>query len=32
VEKRRLRKALLEYCKQDTLALAKLFEVLHKCG
>jgi hypothetical protein len=27
VEKRRLRKALLEYCKQDTLALAKLFEV-----
>jgi len=32
VEKRRLRKALLEYCKQDTLALAKLFEVLHKCS
>ena len=29
-EKRRLRKALLEYCKQDTLALAKLFEVLYK--
>jgi predicted RecB family nuclease len=30
VEKRRLRKALLEYCKQDTLALAKLFDVLRK--
>ena len=27
VEKHRLRNALLEYCKQDTLALAKLFEV-----
>lgn len=27
VEKLRLRTALLEYCKQDTLALAKLFEV-----
>ncbi len=30
VEKRRLRKALLEYCNQDTLALAKLFDVLWK--
>jgi len=30
VEKSRLRKALLEYCKQDTLALAKLLEVLRK--
>jgi hypothetical protein len=30
VEKSQLRKALLEYCKQDTLALAKLLEVLRK--
>ncbi len=30
VEKNRLRKALLEYCKQDTLALAKLLEVLQR--
>jgi predicted RecB family nuclease len=29
-EKRRLRKALLEYCEQDTLALAELFDVLGK--
>jgi predicted RecB family nuclease len=29
-EKGRLRRALLEYCKQDTLALAKLLEVLRK--
>jgi hypothetical protein len=30
VEKNRLRKALIEYCKQDTLALAMLLEVLRK--
>jgi predicted RecB family nuclease len=30
VEKSRLRKALLEYCLQDTLALVKLSEVLRK--
>jgi len=30
VEKSRLRQALLEYCKHDTLALAKLLEVLRK--
>jgi hypothetical protein len=30
VEKYRLKKALLEYCKQDTLALAKLLGVLRK--
>jgi predicted RecB family nuclease len=30
VEKYRLKKALLEYCKQDTLALAKLFDVVRK--
>lgn len=29
-DKVRLKKALLEYCKQDTLALAKLLEVLRK--
>lgn len=29
-EKSRLRLALLEYCKQDTRALAKLLEVLRK--
>ena len=29
-EKTRLRKALLEYCKQDTLALAMLLDVLQK--
>jgi hypothetical protein len=29
-EKRRQRRALLEYCKQDTLALAKLLEELRK--
>lgn len=29
-EKGRLTQALIEYCKQDTLALAKLFEVLRK--
>jgi hypothetical protein len=30
-EKNRLRKALLEYCKQDTLALATLLDVFRKC-
>ena len=29
-EKTRLKQALLEYCKQDTLALAKLLEALRK--
>jgi hypothetical protein len=30
VEKTRLKQPLLEYCTQDTLALAKLLEVLRK--
>jgi hypothetical protein len=30
VEKRRLRRALLEYCNQDTLALAKLLKELRR--
>jgi hypothetical protein len=30
VERGRLRKAIIEYCKQDTLALATLLEVLRK--
>jgi hypothetical protein len=29
-ERRRLRDALLAYCKQDTLAMAKLLEVLYE--
>lgn len=31
-EKNRLRKALLKYCGQDTLAMAKLLEVLRNCA
>jgi hypothetical protein len=29
-ERRRLREALLAYCRQDTLAMAKLLEVLYE--